>query len=255
MRRNTLYPAQLHGAIDHHWGRTLAGTCPEPAQTPHDATHRLHPAISNRESIRLETPATHRNESPTLLSNRECNALLKCPHPIRVGAVVPGGSPLIHEREERFSAPKRQRNSRCALAPGIATNRSEQLTTRNQQNDLIIQIKTTSKHKKHPSKFVSVRKNSVLYFLQLSEILIEPMFRLERKSSQRGAQRKRSTSSTGTPACGTSQFSVRGAQRKQSPFSKDFHHFPAIFRSQSRSSQRARNISSRVPSNHSKAFI
>ena len=196
-----MYPAQLHGAMDHHGGRTLAGTCPKPAQAPHDAIPRPRPPISNRESTpiiskresnRAQTPATRRN------SNRENNAPLERAHPHRDS----GGSPLSHEREERLSAPKRQRLPQRALALGIAAKRKQQFTKRNQQNPLIIQNKTIQKHKKHPSKFVSVRKKSALYFLQLSEILIEPMFRLERKSSQRGAQRKRSTSSTGTPACG-----------------------------------------------------
>jgi hypothetical protein len=152
MRRNTLYPAQLHGAMDHHGGRTLAGTCPKPAQAPDNANPRPHPPISNRES----TP---------IISNRES----------RVGAGV---------------------NLPPALASGVRLNTP-------QQKNRTDQTKTIPKRKKQPSKFVSVRKNSALYFLQLSEILIEPMFRLERESSQRGANRKQSSSSTRTPACGT----------------------------------------------------
>ena len=151
MRRNTLYPAQLHGPMDHHGGRTLAGTCPKPTQAPDDATPRPHPAISNREST-------------VTISNRES----------RVGAGV---------------------NLPPALASGVRPNVLQQKIRTDQ-------TETIPKHKKHPSKFVSVRKNSALYFLQLSEILIEPMFRLERESSQRGAKRKRSSSSPRTPACG-----------------------------------------------------
>jgi hypothetical protein len=217
--------------MDHHGGRTLAGSCPKAAQVPRDATHRPYQAISNRESKRLENLATYRNESPPHHSNREYNAPLERAHPHRIRAGVnlppalargeppnlhpqknrtwnldktkerapalvaeerrdPGGSPLIYEREERFSAPKRQRHPRRALALGISAKRKEQLETRNQENLLTIQNKTSPKHKKHPSKLVSVRKNSALYFEQLSEILIEPMFRLERKSSQREANRK-----------------------------------------------------------------
>jgi hypothetical protein len=65
--------------MDHHGDRTLADTCPKPAQAPHDAIPRPRPPISNRESTpiisnRESRVGTGVNVPPALASGVRLNA-------------------------------------------------------------------------------------------------------------------------------------------------------------------------------------
>jgi hypothetical protein len=116
--------------------------------------------IPNRESLRL------RIHPPR--SNRENNAPVECLDSLRVGAGV---------------------NLPPALALGARPN--------------ALQLKNPApirtKRKKHPSKFVSVRKKSAVCFLQLTQNLNDTMFRLGRSAQRTRIERKNQKTKPATP--------------------------------------------------------
>ena len=98
----------------------------------------------------------------------------------RVGAA--SGAPLRGRSEYNTSSNGENQNRRlAACATGRGTNDD---FTRHAPNK-IFEAKRREKRTKAPSIFVSVRKKSSLCFVQLAQILIEPMFRLERIAERR----------------------------------------------------------------------
>ena len=111
---------------------------------PHPLSPRQNPKISNREAQRLEIQLTHTKQTTQRDSNRENNA--------------------------------------C-----ISTTKMGRLTVREDhapQNPHRLRPETARKTNSPPSTFVSARKKSALYFVQVTEFPIEPMFRLEKWQSE-----------------------------------------------------------------------
>src|ERR1700690_1118379 len=100
---------------------------------------------SNRESLRLETVVTQTKQRIGTSSNRETEACFSTSNARQVA---------------------------------IRADRSA-------QNPHHLRIKTARKTNPRPPTFVSGRKKSALYFVQLTRILSEPMFRVERMTKRR----------------------------------------------------------------------
>jgi hypothetical protein len=134
---------------------------------------------SSRESERLVAHATPTNYSITPRSNREKELGLRVA--TTKGTIAPNSNrektvALVSQNSLQFwKAHPASRNSlngrQAIILPALKPNLAQHKTQRKRKNT-----------QKHPSMFVSVRKKSVLYFLQVTKILNDTMFRLERNS-------------------------------------------------------------------------
>jgi hypothetical protein len=117
-----------------------------PPRIPHPTpSHVSNAQNSNRESLRLETVVTQRKERMQTISNREKEACF-----------LPSNARQIAFR-----------------------------TDRSPQNPHRLRNKTARKTNSRPPTLVSGRKKSALYFVQLTRILSEPMFRVEQIAKRR----------------------------------------------------------------------
>jgi len=140
-----------------------SSSVPHPRRAPH-------PQISNRESIRLETHVTQRKQRTRPDSNREKSWRFNF-DPIRLGGTRFFKHRNSARREAGLPRLRRGRGFWFPVSPTKITRFSDPRLTRT--------FKTAKKTESAPLIFVSVRKKSALCFLQLTEILIEPLFRLD----------------------------------------------------------------------------
>ena len=140
-----------------------SSSAPHPRRAPH-------PQNSNRESIRLETHVTQRKQRTRLDSNREKSWRFNF-DPIRLGGTRVFKHRNAARREAGSPRLRGGHGFRFPTTPAKLTHSSHSRPTQ--------PFKTADNNKSAPLIFVSVRKKSALCFLQLTEILIEPLFRLD----------------------------------------------------------------------------
>jgi hypothetical protein len=139
------------------------------------------PKISNREALQLETHVTHTKQRAAHRSNRERNAFfsdrVRADHPTHCRP------PIISNRESlRFPHRSNRKNNPLLSNHNRPTSiHPPEPTRRKIQRNPITQFNKHSRKRgqKAPSKNVSVKKKSAERFQSLTQILIEPMFRLE----------------------------------------------------------------------------
>jgi hypothetical protein len=148
--------------------------------------HAPSPKISNRESVRLEIDLTHTKQTTDSHSNREDNACFSG----RIRAVnrLCDCRAIDSARRNRVRADDSARGYTDQPAktnppePQIRTTRRGSITEFNKR--------FRKRSKKAPSLRVSVRKKSSGRFQQLTQILIERMFRLEIPPGRRTTERE-----------------------------------------------------------------
>ena len=103
----------------------------------------------------------------------------KATAPVRLGPENPitpragGGEPRpLLQHTNRRARPLRRRGGRVHLAPGLAVGSGSAWPEKPDRAPRAKRIRA-------PLNFVSVRKKSVVCFVQITGILIEPLFRLE----------------------------------------------------------------------------
>jgi len=138
-----------------------SSSVPHPRRAPHLQ-------ISNRDTKLLETPVAHRKQRTEVTSNRDKTRVFNTSLPVRP-RLFKRQAPSLQRPELNRDKPRKSKPHPIRFAK--LTHSSHSRPTQ--------PFKTADKNKSAPPIFVSVRKKSALCFLQLTEILIEPLFRLD----------------------------------------------------------------------------